>query len=70
MEFYNLFYGECKIIDSTEDLYLVEVSKNWARFIVCRYIYADGSMTGQEFFKTLEDAQDYFNNIKKGMSRK
>ena len=44
-EFYNLKYGKCKLLD----------------YIVCTYIDNMGTMMGQEFFETLNQATLYFN---------
>ena len=63
-EFYNLYYKECYIIDEHEGNYLVYATKCFKPSIVCNYLDADGAMLGQEFFDTLEDARECFEEKK------
>lgn len=60
-EFYNLKYGKCKLLDEKKDLYLVYAENCELHYIVCTYIDNMGTMTGQEFFETLNQAKLYFN---------
>lgn len=60
-EFYNLKYGKCKLLDEKKDLYLVYAEKCELHYIVCNYIDNMGTMMGQEFFETLNQAKLYFN---------
>ncbi len=59
--FYNLKYGKCKLLDEKKDLYLVYAEKCELHYIVCTYIDYMGTMIGQEFFETLNQAKLYFN---------
>lgn len=59
-EFYNLKYGKCNLLDKKDELYLVYAEKCQFHYIVCTYIDNMGTMMGQEFFETLEQAQKYF----------
>lgn len=59
-EFYNLKYRKCNLLDEKEKLYLVYAEKCELHYIVCTYIDSMGTMMGQEFFGTLEQAQKYF----------
>lgn len=54
-------YGQCKLLKESESLYLVEVEKNWAKYIVCNYMDDMGNMVNQEFFETYEQALEYYN---------
>lgn len=60
-EFYNLKYGKCKLLDKKKDLYLVYAENCVLHYIVCTYIDNMGTMMGQEFFETLNQAKLYFN---------
>ena len=60
-EFYNLKYGKCKLLDEKKDLYLVYAENYELHYIVCIYIDNMGTMMGQEFFETLNQAKLYFN---------
>ena len=60
-EFYNLKYGKCKLLDEKKDLYLVYAENCELHYIVCIYIDNMGTMMGQEFFETLNQAKLYFN---------
>ena len=60
-EFYNLKYGKCKLLDEKKDLYLVYAEKCELHYIVCSYNDNMGTMMGQEFFETLNQAKLYFN---------
>lgn len=60
-EFYNLKYGKCKLLDEKKDLYLVYAEKCELHYIVCTYIDNMGTMMGQKFFETLNQAKLYFN---------
>ena len=60
-EFYNLKYGKCKLLDEKKDLYLVYAENCELHYIVCPYIDNMGTMMGQEFFETLNQAKLYFN---------
>lgn len=60
-EFYNLKYGKCKLLDEQKDLYLVYAENCELHYIVCTYIDNMGTMMGQEFFETLNQAKLYFN---------
>ena len=44
-----------------KDLYLVYAEKCELHYIVCTYIDYMGTMIGQEFFETLNQAKLYFN---------
>ena len=59
-EFYNLKYGKCNLLNKKEKLYLVYAEKCELHYIVCTYIDKMGTMMGQDFFETLEQAQKYF----------
>lgn len=60
-EFYNLKYGKCKLLDEKKDLYLVYAENCELHYTVCTYIDNIGTMMGQEFFETLNQAKLYFN---------
>ena len=60
-EFYNLKYGKCKLLDEKKDLYLVYAENCELHYIVCTSIDNMGTMMGQEFFETLNQATLYFN---------
>lgn len=60
-EFYNLKYGKCKLLDEKKDLYLLYAENCELHYIVCIYIDNMGTMMGQEFFETLNQAKLYFN---------
>ena len=60
-EFYNLKYGKCKLLDEKKDLYLVYAENCELHYIVCAYIDNMGTMMGQNFFETLNQATLYFN---------
>lgn len=60
-EFYNLKYGKCKLLDKKKDLYLVYAENCELHYIFCTYIDNMGTMMGQEFFETLNQATLYFN---------
>ena len=60
-EFYNLKYGKCKLLDEKKDLYLVYAENCELHYIDCTYIDNMGTMMGQEFFETLNQAKLYFN---------
>lgn len=60
-EFYNLKYGKCKLLDEKKDLYLVYAENCELHYIVCTCIDNMGTMMGQEFFETLNQAKLYFN---------
>ncbi len=60
-EFYNLKYGKCKLLDKKKDLYLVYAENCELHYIVCTNIDNMGTMMGQEFFETLNQAKLYFN---------
>ena len=60
-EFYNLKYGKCKLLDEKKELYLVYAENCELHYIVCIYIDNMGTMMGQEFFETLNQAKLYFN---------
>ena len=50
-----------KLLDEKKDLYLVYAEKCELHYIVCNYIDNMGTMMGQEFFETLNQATLYFN---------
>ena len=60
-EFYNLKSGKCKLLDEKKDLYLVYAENCELHYIVCTYIDNMGTMIGQNFFETLNQAKLYFN---------
>lgn len=59
--FYNLAYGKCYVINETDDYHLLFVEKNFMNYIVCTYIDKMGTLLGQDFFVTLDEAREYFN---------
>ena len=59
-KFYNLFYGECVLLDESEGLYLVYVPKIYESYIVCTYIDPNGALMGQNFFRTELEARKYY----------
>lgn len=63
-EFYNIKYGKCNLLDKENNLYLVRAKKCDLHYIVCTYIDDIGTMMGQEFFETLEQAKEYFDKNK------
>lgn len=64
-EFYNLAYDKCHIIAERNGFYLVYATNNFEHFIVCNYIDEMGAMLNQKFFKTSEEACEYFMTVTK-----
>ena len=60
-EFYNLKNEKCKLQDKKKDLYSVYAENCELHNIVCTYIDNMGTMMGQEFFETLNQAKLSFN---------
>ena len=59
-EFYNLRYGKCFILEKKENLFLVLVTKNFRKYIVCKKIDPMGALLNQEFFEDYESAKEYY----------
>ena len=49
--FNNLKYGKCYILEKNEQLFLVYVSNNYRKYIVCKSIDNMGAMLNQNFFE-------------------
>lgn len=61
-EFDNLAYGKCYLIDKKENKYLVYSPFGYLKsYIVCSYMDDMGTMVGQNFFETLDEAKAFFN---------
>lgn len=59
-EFYNLKYGKCFILEQDEKLFLVLVSKNFRKYIVCKNIDEMGALIDQQFFDDYLSAKEYY----------